>query len=109
MNSKNKGKTGELELASLLRQYGFGECRRGKQYSGSEESPDITGLPFIHIECKRVEKLNLETAYRKAKEECKKKIPVIFHRRNRQEWMVTMSMDDFMRFYTFYEERNNEL
>lgn len=34
MNSRNKGKNGELELASILREYGY-NARRGQQYCGA--------------------------------------------------------------------------
>ena len=54
--SRNKGKVGERELAAALRAEGFESARRGQQYSGSETSADVVGLPGIHIECKRVEK-----------------------------------------------------
>ena len=33
MNSRQKGKRGELELAKVLREHGY-ETRRGQQYSG---------------------------------------------------------------------------
>ena len=33
MNSREKGKRGERELAGKLKEYGY-ECRRGQQYSG---------------------------------------------------------------------------
>ena len=58
MNSRNKGKIGELELAKLFRDHGF-KSRRGQQYCGTSGEADVTGLPGLHIECKRVERLNL--------------------------------------------------
>ena len=61
MNSRRKGKEGELELAKKLREYGYG-CRRGQQYSGANGDADVIGLPGIHIECKRVERLDLLAA-----------------------------------------------
>ena len=53
INSKKKGKKGELELARKLREFGY-DCRRGQQYSGIG-GDDVVGLPHIHIECKRQE------------------------------------------------------
>ena len=61
MNSRQKGASGERELAKKLRKYGY-ECRRGQQFNGADGSADVIGLPGIHIECKRVERLNLEDA-----------------------------------------------
>ena len=44
MNSRTKGKRGELELAKALRLYGY-DARRGQQYHGGADSPDVIGLP----------------------------------------------------------------
>ena len=62
MNSRQKGARGERELANVLKGYGYKESRRGQQYCGSNGDADVVGLTGIHIECKRVEKLNLEKA-----------------------------------------------
>ena len=66
MNSRNKGETGERELAKVLRGYGY-NCRRGQQYCGANGDADVVGLPGLHIECKRVERLNLDDAMAQAK------------------------------------------
>ena len=29
-------------------------------------------------------------------------IPVVIHRKNHKKWKVTMTLDDFMKFYTTY-------
>lgn len=63
---REKGKRGERELAGILRDYGY-DTRRGQQFCGSDGSADVVGLPGIHIECKRVEKLNLLEAMEQAK------------------------------------------
>lgn len=100
MNSRTKGKTGELELSHKLRTYGF-DCRRGQQYHGGGDSPDIVGLPGVHIECKRVEKLQIETAMVQSRRDAEGTgdIPVVMHRRNREGWKVTMDLDEFMNLY----------
>ena len=102
MNSNLKGKTGERELANELRKNGY-DCRRGQQYKGGADSPDVVGLPGVHIECKRVEKLNLEAAYEQAVRDAGEDIPAVFHRKNRKPWLVTLSLKDFMERY--YVER----
>lgn len=94
MNSRAKGKRGELELKSLLRTYGY-DAHRGVQYQGGQDSPDVVGLPFIHIECKRVEKLNIYEAYEQSKRDAGVLFPVVMHRKNDCEWLVTMSDDTF--------------
>lgn len=98
-NSRNKGAAGERELAALLREYGYA-ARRGQQYSGANGDADVVGLPGVHIECKRVEKLNLYEAMRQSARDARDdEMPVVMHRKNRAKWLVTMSLDDFMEIY----------
>ena len=99
MNSRQKGKTGELELSHKLQEYGY-ETRRSVQYNGKDGQADVVGLPNIHIECKRVEKLNLYDAIEQAKRDAKDgNLPAVFHRKNRHNWLVTMELEDFMEIY----------
>jgi len=99
MNSNKKGSKGELELSHILNDYGF-TTRRGQQYCGANGDADVIGLPGIHIECKRVERLNLEVAMEQAKSDANEnEIPAVFHRKNRKSWNVTLSLDDFMKLY----------
>lgn len=99
MNSKQKGARGERELAKVLRAHGF-KTRRGQQYCGANGDADVVGLPNIHIECKRVERLNLYDAMTQAKSDAKQdEIPVVMHRKDKCDWLVTMSLDDFIEIY----------
>ena len=95
VNSRRKGKEGELELANLLKQYGF-DARRGQQYSGIE-GEDVVGLPGLHIEVKRANSLNVSKAMRQAREESQGKIPVLAHRKDREGWLVTMEFEDWIK------------
>lgn len=99
MNSRQKGAAGERELAKALRSHGF-ETRRGQQYCGSNGDADVVGLPGVHIECKRVERLNLEDAMAQSRADARPgEIPVVMHRKNNCKWLVTLSIDDFMTLY----------
>ncbi|RDU22867.1 PDDEXK family nuclease [Anaerosacchariphilus polymeriproducens] len=99
MNSKQKGARGERELSSKLKEHGY-DCRRGQQYCGSNGDADVIGLPNIHIECKRVERLNIYDAIAQAKADAKNgDMPTVFHRKDRCEWLVTMTLDDWMKIY----------
>lgn len=99
MNSNAKGKNGERELANKLREYGY-KSRRGQQYCGANGDADVIGLPGIHVECKRVEKLNIYDAVEQSKNDAKsEEIPVVMHRKNRKEWLVTMPLDEWMKLY----------
>lgn len=99
-SSQRKGRKGELELAGILREYGC-QIDAGRADSYGAE-PDLTGLPGIHIEVKRVERLNVGEAFAQASRDAEKfrdGVPVLFHRRNRQPWLVTLTLRDFMGFW----------
>lgn len=95
INSKNKGRVGEREFAKFLRAHGFSEARRGQQYSGIE-GEDVVGIPNIHIECKRVERLNIHDAMNQSIRDADDQIPIVAHRKNRTPWLVTMRAEDFL-------------
>lgn len=97
---RKKRKKGERELAAILKSYGYEDSRRGQQYCGSNGDADVVGLPGIHIECKRVEKLNIYDAVEQSKNDARTgEMPVVMHRKNRKEWLVTMPLDDWMELY----------
>lgn len=107
INSKRKGAVGERELAKALREYGY-ETRRGQQYCGANGDADVVGLPHIHIECKRVEKLNLDNAMSQAISDAKDdEMPAVFHRKNHAEWLVTIPLKHFIEIYKEYEASIN--
>lgn len=96
MNSRQKGARGERELAELLRAYGY-EARRGQQYCGSNGDADVVGLDGFHIECKRVEQLNIYKAMEQSERDAREgEIPIVCHRKDRKGWLVTIRFDDFM-------------
>ena len=103
MNSRAKGAGGERELAKKLREYGY-DCRRGQQFSGANGDADVVGLPGIHIECKRVERLNLEDAMAQSIRDAREgEIPVVMHRKTRSPWLVTMTLEDWVEIYREWE------
>lgn len=105
MNSRQKGKRGELELAHELEKYGY-EARRGQQYSGLEGDADVVGVPGIHVECKRVEKLNIDAALDQSIRDARSgEVPVVMHRMNRKPWKVTLLLDDFMKIWKKAEKK----
>lgn len=96
--SKRKGALGELELSKVLNSYGY-ECRRGYQTDGRFIA-DVIGLDGIHIECKRTERLDMMAAIQQSARDAKgDELPAVFHRRNREPWQVTMTLDDWMKLY----------
>lgn len=98
--SQRKGAAGERELAALLSAAGY-DCQRGGSLSFGE-IPDVLGLPGIHIECKRVERLNVGEAMEQAIRDSDRMLdgmPALFHRRNRKPWLVTMRLEDWLKLY----------
>lgn len=99
INSRAKGKAGELELSRVLREHGY-DTRRGQQYCGANGDADVIGLPYVHIECKRVEKLNLAAAMAQARSDAiEGEIPCVMHRKNYEDWKVTMTLADWIELY----------
>ena len=97
-SSQRKGADGERELSNILKEYGF-SVRRGQVFN---HESDMVGLEGIHPEVKRVEKLNVPAAMRQAVTEAqirKDGTPTLFHRRNREEWLVTMRLEDWIELY----------
>lgn len=102
-SQRDKGKRGERELAGKLSELGY-DCRRGQQYCGKNGDADVIGLPGIHIECKRVERLNLYDAMAQAIADKRPgEFPAVMHRRNRCEWLVTMPLTQWMELYREWE------
>lgn len=103
--SREKGKKGEREVASILKFHGY-DARRGQQFCGIEGDADVIGLPGIHIEVKRTETLKLYDALYQSKRDAKKgEIPTVWHRRNNCKWVVIMDAEDFL---NIYKEANND-
>lgn len=111
INSKQKGARFERELASKLRDCGF-EARRTAQYCGNTgDASDVVGLPKIHIEAKHQETMHLYDWMDQAKRDSKgsDNLPVVFHKKNNHEILVTMQFESFMKLYkAYYEEIANE-
>ena len=105
-SQREKGKRGERELAMKLREYGY-DCRRGQQYCGANGDADVLGLPGIHIECKRVERLNIQIAMEQSKRDAAEgELPAVFHRRDRSEWLVTMRLEDWAELFREWDSGN---
>lgn len=88
--SRQKGKRGERECAAELGQMLGVDARRGVQFQGGPDSPDVVldGVA-IHVEAKRVERLQLWAAIEQAAEDSPPgKVPVVWHKSNRRPSVV---------------------
>lgn len=98
MNSREKGARGEREAAAAWVDAVGGTARRGQQFAGGTDSPDVvTSFPDIHLEVKRTERGNpyvwMEQAVRDAGGRC----PVVLHKRNNQPWLLIVRLSDARR------------
>lgn len=106
MNSRAKGAAGERELAQELKKLGY-TARRGQQYCGANGDADVVGIPGLHIECKRVERLNIEEAMQQSRKDAREgETPVVIHRRNRKGWLVTIDLKKFVEILKRGEQEN---
>lgn len=98
VHSKNKGAGGERELAKEVGRLFRCAARRGQQFCGGPDSPDIvTSLSGIHFESKRTERFKLYQALDQAIRDAGDKIPVVCHRPNRRPWVAIVRLDDLPR------------
>lgn len=93
--SKQKGNRGELEASKeIARLFGV-EARRGQQFAGGNDSPDIVAdLPGVHLEVKRTECLRLWEALQQAQDDAGDKMPVVLHRSNKRPWVAIVRLED---------------
>ena len=105
MNSRAKGKVGELEFAHYLKAVPGVEARRGQQFSGGGDSPDVvTNIKGVHWEVKRVEAGNPYNWLAQAELDAddvdvpfpQRPMPVVAHRKNKRNWIAILGMDDFI-------------
>ena len=96
MNSCQKGKRGERAWRDELVAHGY-RARRGRQFSGSPDNPDVVcpALPGFHFEIKTSQRLKLQEAMAQAVDDAGARIPVLAHKRNRADWLVTMRATDW--------------
>lgn len=99
-SQQRKGRAGEIELAHILQSHGFDiDPGMARSYG---TVPDISGLPGVHAEVKRVERLNISHAMAQAVRDAERfqdGTPAVFHRRNREPWLVTMRLLDWLKLY----------
>ena len=94
VNGKRKGQVGELEAAKAWAAAFHCEARRGQQFSGSPDSPDVVQeVPGVHLEVKRTERLRVYAAVEQAVEDAGDKVPIVLHRQNGRPWVAIIPLD----------------
>jgi Holliday junction resolvase len=94
--SRQKGKRGEREAAAELGNVFGCPSRRGVQYQGGPDSPDVVleGVN-VHVECKRTESINVYKALEQASEDAAAgNVPIVWHRRNGKPSVLIVRVSD---------------
>ena len=97
-SSQAKGRRAEIELAQVLRAYGLPDACPGSPFNYGTQA-DVSGVPGLHIECKRHERLEVCKWYEQAQQDAARMQdgkPVVIYRQNRKPWMILLSLHDFM-------------
>ena len=94
-SQRNKGDGGEREVVRILNDYGI-PARRGQVF---DREPDIVSSSPIHWEVKRQETTKIHEWMRQSVEQRRGKVPVVVHRRSREDWLITMRFTDFLRLW----------
>jgi len=109
-NGNQKGKRGEREAARALTAALGCSARRGQQFCGGGDSPDVvTDIKGMHVEVKRVERFSLYDAMAQARADAGDQVPVVIHRRNNQEWVAVVLVADLQRLADLLADRKDEV
>ena len=110
VNSRAKGKRGELEVVHRFQDHGYLCVRRG---DASRGEADLVGVPVIHPEVKFRETTEIDKWMAQAMRDAEEKydedrMPVVIHRRSRMPLKVTMLFEDFMTLLGGYIENEQK-
>ena len=98
--SQRKGRAAELELCRLLNERGI-PARPGDPLSFGTQ-PDVSGVPGVHVEVKRHERIEIMTWMRQSEQDAERfrdGAPTVFFRRSREPWLVCMRLEDWLKIY----------
>lgn len=105
--SRDKGKRGEREIATMLRDL-YPDARRGFQSRQGDDEADVECTPWW-VEVKRVAR---NEQPRKAMEQAAAatdgRVPVVFSRRDNTDWLVTMRAADWLAMATDGKRERDE-
>jgi hypothetical protein len=102
MNSRAKGARGERQVRDLFREAGL-EARRGQQFSGGGDSPDVV-VPVLadryHLEVKFVQGIHSKKLYDailQAKRDAPDKTFLVMSKENNGQWLCTLPATELIR------------
>lgn len=108
-SQRQKGKRGERLAAKALTESLGVPARRGVQYQGGPDSADLAvEIEGVHWEVKFVERESIRTWMKQASDESGGDVPVVLHKRSREEWLVTLPLERLHEFCKRLEEAAGE-
>lgn len=94
-SQREKGKRGERMAAAELAEVLGVAARRGVQYQGGPDSPDVQIDAPIHVECKFTERLSLWPAIEQATADARPgTTPIVWHKASRRDSVVIVRTAD---------------
>jgi hypothetical protein len=111
VNSRRKGTVGERLACHAIREATGFSAKRTQQYRGTTDSSDVevAEMPELFVEVKREERLQVHKAMAKAVADAATKLPLILHRKNNTEWLVTVRLTDLRRLADVVEKGSHLL
>lgn len=105
INSKQKGARFERQVAGMFKDFGYPAFRTAQYEGKTGDCADVEGVPYIHIEAKHQEKMKLYDWIAQAVRDSQKKgkKPVVIHKANNKDVLVTMRFEDWIELYTEWE------
>ena len=100
INSRAKGKRGELEARDAVREHWSApDCIRAAQGAGAYAADLLHAGHEIHVEIKCVAKIGTEKFILQAERDAAEgELPIVVMRQNRGEWCVMFRLKDSIRF-----------
>lgn len=114
VNARQKGKRGELDACHTLKDIIGGSPRRGQQYRGSPDSPDIVeAIAGVHIEVKRRQTSSIYKWMAQAQTDARpSEVPCVMWRKDGEKWLVVIPaqqlLDFAQRVVAQYEENTRQ-
>lgn len=94
---RRKGARGELEVVQMARAAGFLDAARTSDGRTQAGRGDIAGIPGVHLEVKRREKLAVRAWLDQAAAEAHPHdLPVVAFRQNAGEWYAALPLDELL-------------
>lgn len=107
---REKGARFERTVAGLFRDWGYNAFRTAQYEGKSGNCADVEGVPGLHIECKHCERMQLYDwigqAIRDNEASKVKQLPVVIHKANNKDVLVSMRFEDFIQIYREWEASN---